>query len=263
MPRALRSFAGFFTAGAAGTNAATLVAGGTGTLAVDAFSSGNCYLEQLWSSGATTDFVRVRSPRMHDANQGLRLEVGTTQRTNLLPWGLDAQVYSSDVPVYEIDATGAGSGVIVGTYGYDDLGSGSGLNLANWSEIQPRIQDVMANTFTVTAGAIGSWGVGVALNNATDNMKADNQYALLGYVCSAGVAAFALNGTDTGNFDIAFPGDPDSRETRNYFINLSNTSGRAAIPVIQSNNRAGTIIKSTDSTAATASTVALILARLG
>lgn len=262
MARVLRSFAGFFTAGGAGTNAATLVAGGTGTLAVDAFSSGKCYLEQLWAAGATTDFVRVRSPRMHDANQGLRLVVGATQRTNLIPWGSEVQVYSSDVPTYEIDATGAGSGVICGTYGYDDLGSGS-VYLASWPEIQGRIVDVMSNQFAVTAGAIGAWGAGVALNNATDNLKADNSYALLGYTCSVGVAAFAINGTDTGNFDIAFPGDPDTRETRDYFIRLATTSGRAAIPVIQANNRAGTIVKSTDAAAATVSQLSLILARLG
>jgi hypothetical protein len=262
MSRVLRSFAGFFTAAGAGTNPATLVAGGTGTLAVDAFDSGRCYIEQLWAAGATTDFVRVRSPRMHDANQGLRLMVGTTQRTNLLPWGLDAQVFSSDVPVYDIDATGAGSGLIVGTYGYDNLGQGVST-LATWEELEPRIVDVMSNSFTVTAGAIGAWGAGVALNNATDNLKADNKYALLGYGCSAAVGAFAINGTDTGNFDIAFPGDPDTRETRDYFILLAQRSGRASIPIIQANNRAGTIVKSTDAAAGTVSTVSLILARLG
>lgn len=262
MPRVLRSAAGFFTAAGAGTNIATLVAGGTGTIAIDAFTSGNAYLEQLWAAGATTDFIRYRSPRMHDANQGLRLFVGGTQRTNLIPWGLDAQVYSSDVPTLEIDATGAGSGLAVVTYGYDDLDTGA-PKLANWSDIQSRIIDVMANSFTVTAGAIGAWGAGVALNNATDNMKADFSYAVLGYTCSAAVGAFALNGADTGNFDIAFPGDPDTRETRNYFINLANQSGRASIPIIQANNRAGTIVKSTDAAAATVSTVSLIMARLG
>src|SRR5579859_1832186 len=125
MPRVLRSAAGFFTAAGAGLNPATLVSGGTGTIAVDAFTSGNAYLEEIWAAGATTDFIRFRSPRMHDANQGLRLITGTTQRANLLPWGVDAQVYSSDVPVLEIDATGAGTGLAVVTYGYDDLSTGA------------------------------------------------------------------------------------------------------------------------------------------
>lgn len=262
MARVLRSAAGFFTAAGAGTNPATLVAGGTGTIAVDAFSSGNAYLEQIWAAGATTDFIRFRSPRMHDANQGLRLFAGATQRANLIPWGSDAQVYSSDVPVLEIDATGAGTGLAVITYGYDNLGSGTST-LATWDEIRPQIKSVMANSFTVTAGAIGAWGAGVALNNATDNLHADGDYALLGYVCSAAVGAFAINGTDTGNFDIAFPGDPDARETRQYFVNLAQQSGRPSIPVIQANNRAGTIVKSTDAAAATVSTVSLIMALLG
>lgn len=261
MPRVLRSAAGFFTAAGAGTNAATLVAGGTGTIAIDAFNSGNAYLESVWAAGATTDFIRYRSPRMHDNNQGLRLFVGATQRTNLIPWGVDAQVYSSDIPTLEIDATGAGTGLAVVTYGYDDLNSGT-PKLSTWDEIQPRIIDVMANSFTVTAGAIGSWGAGVTLNNATDNMKADSTYAILGYGCSVGVGAFAINGADTGNFDIAFPGDPDTRETREYFISLSQQSGRPSIPLIQANNRGGTIIKSTDVAAATASTVSLIMARV-
>lgn len=262
MPRILRSAAGFFTAAGAGTNAVTLVTGGSGTIAVDAFSSGNAYLESIWASGAAIDFLRYRSPRMHDNNQGLRLFVGATLRANLLPWGLDAQLYSSDVPVLELDATGAGTGLAVVTYGYDDLDSGA-AKLANWSDVQSRIIDVMANSFTVTAGAIGAWGAGVALNNATDNMKADYSYAILGYECSAAVGAFALNGADTGNFDIAFPGDTDPRETRDYFIRLANQSGRASIPIVQANNRAGTIIKSTDVAAATVSTVSLIMARLG
>jgi hypothetical protein len=262
MARILRSFAGFFTAAGAGTNLATLVAGGTGTLAVDAFSSGKCYLETLWFAGAAVDFVRVRSPRMHDANQGLRLMATPTPEASLIPYGSDIQVYSSDVPIYELDATGAGTGVLVGTYGYDDLGSGN-TTLATWDEVRPRIQDVMANQFAVTAGAIGSWGAGVPLNNATDNMKADNSYAVLGYTCSVAVAAFALNGTDTGNFDIAMPGRISPFETRNYFLEMGSWSGRACIPVIQANNRAGTIIKSTDSAAATVSQISLILARLG
>lgn len=262
MSRVLRSFAGYFTAAGAGLNQVNLVTGGTGTLAVDAFNTGNAYLEQCWVSGASLDFIRVRSPRMHDANQGIRLAVGGVFRQNLLPYGADAQVFSSDQPVYEIDATAAATAVIVGTYGYDNLGQGVST-LATWDEIQPRIQSIMSNTFTVVAGAIGAWGAGVALNNATDNLKANESYAVLGYTCDTAVAAIALNGTDTGNFDIAVPGDNDPVRTKDYFIKMSKESGRPCIPVIQANNRAGTILKSTDSAAATSSLVSLIMAQLG
>jgi len=262
MPRTLRSVAGFVTAAGAGTNVVAPSIGATGTFAVDAFTSGKAYLEALWGVGAAFDFLRYRSPRMHDANQGIRLQIGTQQRANLLPWGVGTQIFSSDTPTVEADATGAGTQVIVATYGYDDLATGA-PNLANWSDISSRVIDISGSQIAVTSGAVGAYGAGVAIDTGFGNLKADYSYAVLGYTCSTAVGAFALNGADTGNFDIAFPGDPDPRETRDYFIRFANQTGRASIPVIQANNRAGTILKSVDSAAATVSTCTLILARLG
>lgn len=261
MPRILRTVTGFFTAAGAGTNVATLSPGTSGTFAVDAFNSGNAYLEAVWARGAATDWVRYRSPRMHDNNQGLRLFLGTTLPSNLVPWGSNIRLYSSDAPTVEIDATGATSSVIALTYGYDDLGK-TGANLANWSEVQSRILDVAGMEVDVTSGAIGAYGVASAVNTPFDNWQADSEYALLGYECSAAVGCVALNGTDTGGFDIGMPGDPDPRETRDYFIRMSTQSGRPCIPVIQANNRGGTTLKSVDSAAATATKHTLILARL-
>lgn len=261
MPRTLRTVPGFFTAAGAGTNAATVCPGAVGTFAIDAFNSGNAYIEQVWSEGPTTDFVRIRSPRMHDANQGIRLRSGTVANANLIPWGAEIQVYSSDVPTVEIDATGAGTGLVVLTYGYDDLSTGA-PKLTDWPSIQSRVVDVMDTEVSVTSGAIGAYGVAAAINSSFDNFKADFTYALLGYVCSGTVGCIALNGPDTGNFDIGFPGDSDARETRDYFIRLSRDSGRAGIPLIQANNRGGTILKSVDVAAASAVKVSLTLARL-
>jgi hypothetical protein len=262
MPRTLRTVPGFFTAAGAGTNPATVSPGAVGTFSIDAFNSGNAYIEQLWSSGATTDFVRVRSPRMHDANQGIRVRTGSIQNANLIPWGSEIQVYSSDVPTVEIDATGAGTGLVVVTYGYDDLSTGA-PKLTDWPSIQSRIVDVMNAEVLVTSGAIGAYGVASAVNSVFDNFKADYTYALLGYTCSVACGCFALNGPDTGNFDIGMPGDTDARETRDYFIRLSQISGRASIPMIQANNRGGTVVKNVDTTAALASRISLTLARLG
>jgi hypothetical protein len=262
MPRTLRSVAGFVTAAGAGTNVVAPSVGATGTFAVDSFTSGKAYLEALWGTGAAFDFLRFRSPRMHDANQGIRLQIGGTQRSNLLPWGIGTQIYSSDTPTVEADATGAGTQLIVATYGYDDLNTGS-PNLANWPDISSRILDISGSQVAVTSGAIGAYGAGVAIDTGFGNLKADFSYAVLGYTCSTAVGAFAINGTDTGNFDIAFPGDTDPRETRDYFIRFANQTGRASIPIIQANNRFGTIVKSVDSAAATVSTLTLTLARLG
>lgn len=261
MPRIMRTVTGFATAAGAGTNVATLSPGTSGTFAVDAFTSGKAYLESVWAKGLTTDFVQVRDPRLHDPNKGLKLFLGTSLPSNLLPWGSDVQLYSSQTPTVEIDATAASSAVIALTYGYDNLGNGNS-NLATWDEVRSRIIDVAGMEVDVTSGAIGAYGVASAINVPNDNWKADYSYALLGYTCSGAVGCVAINGTDTGGFDIGMPGDPDPRATRDYFIRMSQQTGRPCIPVIQANNRAGTTLKSVDSAAATATKHTLVLARL-
>src|SRR5579872_3103178 len=175
MPRTLKSVPFFFTAGGAGTNIATVSPGAIGSNVIDNFTNGRAYLESVWVAGATTDFARIRGGRLHDAQQGIRLQAGTIKQANLLPWPSNQQLYSGDSLVVEIDATGAGSGGIVLTYGYDDL-STANQGLASWSDVGNRIVEVMGQEVDVTASAtIGTVGAGVALNAFQDNWKAGYQ----------------------------------------------------------------------------------------
>jgi hypothetical protein len=262
MGRILKSVAGFFTAAGAGINVATPSPGGAGSFAIDAFSSGKAYLEDIWANGATCDFIRFRSPRMHDVNQGLRLNTAGVQRAQLLPYEPDVQVYSSDTPTVEVDATGAGTQAVVVTYGYDDLSAGA--NLAHWSDIQNRIIDVAGLEVDVASSAtIGTYGAAVGIDAFGGNLKADYEYAILGYICTVAITAACLTGVDTGNFDIAMPGNTDQRWTNNYFVRLSEVGGRPSIPIIAANNRAGTTLKAVDVAASTAAKFTLVAARLG
>jgi hypothetical protein len=260
MPNAVQTIAGFNTAGGAGTAIATPAPGDTFTVPSFDLSS-KAYLEQVHASGATVDFVRVRSPRLHDANQGIRIQVGGTVRRSLLPWGNREVLYPSDTPIVEIDATGAGSNGIVTQYGYDDL-PGVQPRLANWSDVQPRIVHIMGCEVDVVSGAIGAWGASAALNSLFDNFEAGADYALLGYTASVACLAIAISGKDTGNLKIGGPGANDNFETTNYFINWSDLSGKPRIPVIAANNRGSTVLQNVDIAAATATKVSLFLAQL-
>lgn len=263
MPRTLKTVTGFFTAAGAGTNIVTVSPGAVGAFTVDAFSNGNCYLESVWVSGATTDFARVRSGRLHDPNQGIRMQAGSIKSANLLPWPSNQKLISFDNLTVEIDATGAGSGGIALTYGFDDF-SGANQALANWADISSRIVGIMGQEVDITASAtIGSVGAGVNLNAFVDNWKVDASYALLGYTCSTGILAALLNGPNTGGQDIGMPGDTDSRETRDYFIRMANFTGRPCIPIIEGGNKGSTVLKAVDSAAGTATKFTLYLAQLG
>lgn len=260
MPRAIQTVSGFFTAGAAGTNVATPTPGDT--FNVPSFDINNKgRLLQVYASGATTDFVRVRSPRMHDANQGLRLRVGSTTAAELVPWWVSEVIYPSDTPIVEIDATGAGTGAVLVHYEFDDL-PGAAPRLANLSDIQSRVIHLMGCEVDVTSGAIGSYGAGVAINANFDNFEAGADYAWLGYTMTTGTHAIALVGKDTGNLKIGGPGNVDPRWTSDYFVYMSEQTGRACIPIIAANNKSSTLLQNVDITLNLATKVTLILAQL-
>jgi hypothetical protein len=259
MPFAIQTIAGFFTAVGAATSPATPAAGDS--FAVAAYTSGKAYLEQVYASGAQVDFVRIRSPRMHDANQGLRLWTGTTLRQPLIPWEIDQSLYPADVPIVEIDATGAGTNGVLLHYVYDDM-PGAMPRLASPAEVLPRIVNVSGVEVDVTSGALGQWGASAAINSLFDNFEAGADYALLGYTCSAACLGISITGKDTGNLKIGGPGDANAFDTRDYFIKWSEYSGKSCIPIIAANNKGSTVLQNVDIAAATVVKVSLIMAQL-
>lgn len=260
MPRAIQTISGFSTAAGAGTNVATPAPGDS--FNVPSFAVGNgARLLQAYANGATTDFVRFRSPRMHDANQGLRVRVGTQLSAELLPWEVSEVLYPSDTPVVEIDATGAGTGSVLVHYEFDDL-AGVQPRLAGLADIQSRVIHIMGCEVDVTSGAIGAWGNSAPINGNFDNFEAGADYALIGYTLTTGCSGIAVTGKDTGNLKIGGPGQVDPLRTSRYFIEMSELTGRSCIPIIAANNKSSTVLQNVDIAAATASKVTLFLAQL-
>ena len=262
MPRAFQLNCGFYTAAGAGTGVATPMAGDS--FAVQSFStSASARLAQVWAEGASTDFVRIRSPKMHDANQGIRLQVAGIQNVPLLPYGTQQPLYPVDTPTGEIDETAAATGAIACLYHYDDL-PGVSPRLGMWADIEPRIKQVSGVQVNLGAiAAIGQYSAGTALNANFDNFEAGSDYALLGYVTSSSVLAIAVSGQDTGNLKTGGIGIADARDTSHWFVWLSERTGAPAIPIIAANNKGSTQVFQTDNTAHAAQNVTLIMAMLG
>lgn len=261
MPNAMQTVATFFTAVGAGTSIVTPAGGDIVTVPNFALPA-KAYIEKVAVSGTTVDFVRIRSPRMHDANQGLRIRVAGTLRRDLLPVGLQEVVYPADTPTIEIDATGAATNGLLFSYGFDDL-TGASPRLATWEQIENRIVHTMGCEVAVTSGAIGQWGASAALNSSFDNFEAGADYALLGYTCDTACLGIAVTGRDTNNLKVGGPGSTDPLETRNYFVVWDRTVPNGRIPIIAANNRGSTFLQNVDVAAATAAHVTLFLAQLG
>lgn len=261
MGRALQLLAGTVNAGGAGYNTVTAAPGSSFTVAAGV-SEGAIYLEQVWAKGTTTDQTQIFSPRMHDNNVGIRLQTGTTLNRRLLPWGSDQPLYPADTPTIQTHATGAAQSGIGVLYEYLDLPGANG-RFANWTDVQPRIEQVYGQQVAVTSSAtIGTFGTSVALNAATDNFRANRDYALLGYTVNAACLAVAITGPDTSNYAVGGPGDPDPIWTFDWFKVAAIQTGRPFIPIIAANNRAATFVQAVDTAASTAVNVSLTLALL-
>lgn len=262
MPRAIQLISGFATAAGAGTNVVT--ASPSDTFTVPSFDTNSpAWLEQVWATATADDFVRIRSARMHDANQGLRLMTTGQSRQPMLPYGMNQLLYPVDTPTVEIDATGAGSDAISAIYSYSDL-PGINPRLAMWADIQSRVIEVSGVDVLVSAAAaIGSYSPGVAINSAFDNFEAGSDYALLGYIVSSPILSLAIIGQDTGNLKVGGPGLQAAPLTQDWFVTLSERCGRPCIPIIAANNKGSTLVSQVDNTAHAAQHVTLIMAQLG
>lgn len=261
MPLANYVTSGFFTAAGAGSAIATSTPGDTFTVQ-QPNSGSKCWLDAIWVQGASTDWVSVKSARMHDANQGIRLRVGGLQQKDLLPGGIVQQMFPVDTPTVTIDETGAASGAISLVYRYDDLG-GSNPRLAGWNDITSRIKNISGvDVLLGAAPAIGSYSAGVAINSTFDNFQANADYALLGYLCPVAGLSLSIVGQDTGNLRMGGPMSTDPYVTGNWFVQQANFIGVPYIPIINANNKGSTLVAQVANSAIAAQTVTLLMAEL-
>jgi hypothetical protein len=218
-------------------------------------------IEGVWTQQATAGAVRIRSPRLHDDVQGINLRSSTSPR-NLFGDEYEQRLFPNDPLRFDLIGGAAETDAAAILLYYRDLG-GVTARVETWESIKPRIVDLMGQVVAVAGPATsGDWSGGTAINATNDNLKADTDYAVLGYEVDAECLAVALAGTDTGNLKLGGPGSLESIETRDWFVGLSKSHMTPHIPVINSNNRGSTLVFVDRITAAGTVNVSLILARL-
>lgn len=220
------------------------------------------YLEQAWAHEDTPGVLRIRSPKMHDNVQGLRLTVPETAAKPLLPDEADQPVTTLDTLTVELTGGAAETDVAVLQFYITDM-DGADQRLATWDQIRPRVKNLLTNEVAVAAPATqGNWSGGTALNATFDQLHADGMYAVLGYEVGTECAAIAFSGPDTSQLKIGGPGTADSRATRDYFLRQSVVSARPHIPIIKAPNKGATLVYTLSNNAPAVINVGLILAEL-
>lgn len=233
------------------------------SLSIRAFGEGvAAKIEGVWTQQVTAGFARVRSPRMHDNVQGIRLATPSGGAMNLLPNELEQRVYQTDTLIAELQGGGAEVDTMALQMYYDGVSAGA-ARLATWDQVKPLIKNISGAQVDV-AGPVtsGDWSAGTNLTNFTDQFHADTFYAVLGYQLDVACLAVAIKGPDTGNYKAGGPGHLNTLETRDWFIEQSRLHGTPHIPIIQAQNKGNTQVHIARVTAAGTVNVTLILAEL-
>lgn len=273
MPQALETLVGYIASGSASTTYDQLTFTPPQSTTVRAYQNGSAYLQDVWgATSAAPWLLSIKSPRMHDDVLGMQFAVNSYTNTGstvifnpqtLMPGLQNQPLYSTDTLVVSANAA-TSTNKFVGVFNirYDDL-PGISSRLFTWDQVRANIANyVGVEVQPAASGTVGQFGTGVALNSVTTRLKANKDYALLGYSTSIPVAAILISGTDTGNLFVGGPGLPNTNDTGNFFVDNAIKYQSGQIPVFNSLNQGGTFVYCLDITASTAPNVVLHFAEM-
>ena len=263
MGRALELITGFVTAPDTTQTALTVAVGNTLTVRSHPFEA-PAHLIQAWTDNQTAGILRIRSPRLHDQVQGIRLDASPSEVKPLLPFGAMQDLFPQDT--LTVDLSGSATGGDIETacmlVYYGDL-PGIESQLMHPAEVLPRIVHLVTVENTLALGTAGGYSGEEAIDAEFDLLRANTEYALLGYLVDAECAAVRYRGPFSGNLGLGGPGDELGRDyTKDWFINLSEAYSLPLIPVFNAADKSNVLIDGAQDENGTDVTVTSLLAQL-
>jgi len=263
MGKALELLVGFVTAPDTALTALTMASGNSAT--VRAASEGSqVHLVNCWADNQGAGILRIKSPRMHDNVQGIRLPVIVANPQELMPQGLLQKLYPQDSLTLELSGSATTGDIETAAFllYYEDL-PGVTANLISSSELKSKLINILSVENTLATGTSGGYSGEEAINAEYDLLRANTDYAILGYQVSAQCAAIRWRGVDFGNLGVGAPGQiTNQRNSSTFFMDLADKTGLDTIPVFNSANKSSLLIDAAQDENGTDVLVTTILAEL-
>jgi hypothetical protein len=206
------------------------------------------WLLSAWALNQVAGQLRIRSPRLHDAVNGMRWAVPALFAAPLYPHFQNGHFKQFLIPQDTLIVENEGSAVAgeiesnsMLVY-YDNL-PGVSARLVSDAQLQQYGVNVTTVQATLTAVITGQYGGGVLVNAAIQNLKANTDYALMGGATDTQGTVIGVTGVDFGSLRVGFPAEPlIAPLTRNWFQALAIASGLPTIPVFNSANFGGVLV---------------------
>lgn len=201
-------------------------------------------LLQMWGDWQTAGYLGVRSPKLHDNVRGIRYKGTASDCVPLLPFGREQRLYPQDVLTVEQSGSATGGDIESGALliHYEDL-PGANARLVMPDVLQKRGVNVVTVEDSLVTGTAGGWSGQEAINVETDLLKANTDYALIGYTVDTECCAVRWQGVDTANMGVGGPGNETLRHvTADWFRRLSLAYNLPCIPVFNSANKGAILL---------------------
>ena len=241
MGRALYLMAGFATAPGAAGATPTLITGVTTQLP-------NCPFEKridwiaTWVDSQANGFLTVKSPRLHDAQNGVQFIHTLSQVSPLWPMGAKQKMYPQDTLTLLLagSATAGDIESFAMLFHFEDL-PGVSQRFIDKAGIKQHGVNIATIRSTLALGTAGGLSGEEAINVDQAHLKANTDYAVLGATMDNECLCINFRGPDTGNMRIPIPGDDvNKRLTSRWFVELTEAYEMPLIPVINSANAGAT-----------------------
>jgi hypothetical protein len=219
-------------------------------------------LTQVWGNTTSDASIRIRSPNFHDNVEGIRIRLESAEIVPQLPWAVQQMLTPQDtLNVTTVEGVGASEVRDFGFLIYYPELPGIQARLVGYEELQ-NVVDIKPVRVTIATTPSINWQGNARITQDEDLLRANTDYAVLGYDVDRSCNAIGIRGVDTGNLRIGGPGDNNARwVTTNWFTLLTEKLGKPCIPVFNSANKNGLFIDVVRSESGAAVTVTLYLGR--
>lgn len=270
MPKGLELVAGQATAPGATLTSLTMNAGNSSTVRMAPLNA-NVALLAFWGRNNAAGIARIRSPRLHDNVQGIRVRIPATDPTYLQAMGPWQRLIPQDTLTLELSGSAVGGQIeqMAMLVYYTDL-PGVSARLIGLDELYKRAMNYWTTEIAITPGVAGGYSGQVAINSTFDNYKANTDYCILGYQVDAQCTAVRFTSPDFGQLGLGGPGMMSNvaggfggrHITGEWFVRLTRYFGIPLLPVFNSANKFGTLCDIMQNQAGTAVNVTLNLMEL-
>lgn len=263
MGRAIEVLTGRSTAPGTTFTALTVNTGNSFTVRSTGESS-PIHLLTAWGNHQAEGELRIFSPRMHDAVNGIRMAVDALAPVPLLDPMFPQRLFPQDV--LTVQHTGSATAGDVETDAlllyYHDL-PGVDANLVDPDFVRAHMIHMLGVNAVFTASTSGDYASEQTMVADVDNLKANTDYALLGASTTIPVGTIRVRGSQTGNLGIGMPGNALLPHViSNFFVWLSERSGLPCIPVFNAANRTNILVDIVNNEVSAAPIVTFYMAEL-